>query len=215
MSISEKLRDMASVELFKEAVDAESFVGRPFYFDFSKMKLLSNDHWKEKVGGIAAGAFLIAVYDSAGDRPEIVLLRVLGPTVLPSDSDVVAAMVDFYKENAATDANASKLDNYTRYEFQFSGLECRVLGSFYRDDAGRTRFGADVDNFYGPNNYSVYRPSGRVLEYIVNFRDGESIPGGTGDQRIGQVRYASSLRHPSSGAVPVYVSALDYLQLVG
>ena len=77
MSISEKLRDMASVELFKEAVDAESFVGRPFYFDFSKMKLLSNDHWKEKVGGIAAGAFLIAVYDSAGDRPEIVLLRVL------------------------------------------------------------------------------------------------------------------------------------------
>ena len=48
-------------------------------------------------------------------------------------------MVDFYKENAATDANASKLFYYTRYEFQFSGLECRVLGSFYRDDAGRTR----------------------------------------------------------------------------
>ena len=69
MSISEKLRDMASVELFKEAVDAESFVGRPFYFDFSKMKLLSNDHWKEKVGGIAAGAFLIAVYDSARRSP--------------------------------------------------------------------------------------------------------------------------------------------------
>lgn len=211
MSIKEALREMASVDLFKEAIVPDSFVGRPFYFDFSKMKLLSNDHWKEKVGGIAAGTFLVAVYDNAGARPEIVLLRVLGPTTLPTDSDVVAAMVDHYKENAAIDTSASKLDSYTRYEFQFSGLECRVLGSFWRGDDGRTRLGADVDNFYGPNNYSVYRPSGRVLEYIVNFRDGDSIPGGLGDQRIGEVRYASSRRHPPSGSVPVYVSALDYL----
>lgn len=211
MSIKEKLRDMASVDLFKEAVTSSSFVGRPFYFDFSKMKILSNDYWKEQVGGIAAGTFLVAVYDNAGNRPEIVLLRVLGPTVLPSDSDVVAAMVDHYKENAATDTSANKLDSYTRYEFQFSGLECRVLGSFYLDESTRTQFGADVDNFYGPNNYSVYRPSGRVLEYIVNFREGDSIPGGVGDQRIGQVRYASSRRHLTSSTVPVYVSALDYL----
>lgn len=211
MSIREKLRGMASVELFKEVIVPEAFVGRPFYFDFTKMKILSNDHWKEKVGGIAAGAFLTAVYDNADDRPEVVLLRVLGPTILPSDSDVVAAMVDHYKESAGTDTRASKLDSYTRYEFQFSGLECRVLGSFYRNESGRTQFGADVDNFYGPNNYSVYRPSGRVLEYIVNFRDGESLPGGMGDQRIGQVRYASSRRHRSTESVPVYVSALDYL----
>ena len=211
MSIKEALREMASVDLFKEAIVSDSFVGRPFYFDFSKMKLLSNDHWKENVGGIAAGTFLVAVYDNPGSRPEIVLLRVLGPTALPTDSDVVAAMVDHYKENAAIEASASKLDSYTRYEFQFSGLECRVLGSFWRGDDGRTQFGADVDNFYGPNNYSVYRPSGRVLEYIVNFRDGDSIPGGLGDQRIGEVRYASSRRHPPTGSVPVYVSALDYL----
>lgn len=211
MSIKEKLRSMATVDLFNEAVATDTFVGRPFYFDFSKLKILSNDHWKEKVGGIAAGAFLVAVYDNAGARPEVVLLRVLGPTALPSDSDVVAAMVDHYKENAATDTSANRLDSYTRYEFQFSGLECRVLGSFYRDENGRTQFGADVDNFYGPNNYSVYRPSGRVLEYVVNFRDGELLPGGLGDQRIGQVRYASSRRHPANEPVPVYVSALDYL----
>lgn len=216
MSIHDQLKSLAAVDLFTAAIVPDAFVGRPFYFDFSHMKLLSNDHWKEKVGGIAAGTFLVAVYDNAGENPEIVLLRVLGPTTLPSDSDVVAAMVDFYKENAVSDATASKpaankLDSYTRYEFQFSGLECRVLGSFYRDTAGRTRFGADVDNFYGPNNYSVYRPSGPVLEYIVNFRDGESVPGGKGDQRIGAVRYASSRRHAVAADVPVYVNAFDYL----
>jgi hypothetical protein len=210
-SINEQLKSLATVDLFRDAIVPDAFVGRPFYFDFSHMKLLSNDHWKEKVGGIAAGAFLVAVYDRAGANPEVVLLRVLGPTTLPSDSDVVAAMVDHYKENAASDTSANKLDSYTRYEFQFSGLECRVLGSFYRDAAGKTCFGADVDNFYGPNNYSVYRPTGPVLEYIVNFRDGESVPGGKGDQRIGAVRYASSRRHAVTAEVPVYVNAFDYL----
>lgn len=211
MSINDQLKSLATVDLFKDAVVADAFVGRPFYFDFSHMRVLSNDHWKEKVGGIAAGAFLVAVYDKAGENPEVVLLRVLGPTTLPSDSDVVAAMVDHYKEHAASDTSTKKLDSYTRYEFQFSGLECRVLGSFYRDAAGKTRFGADVDNFYGPNNYSVYRPTGPVLEYIVNFRDGEGVPGGKGDQRIGAVRYASSRRHAIAAEVPVYVSAFDYL----
>jgi len=210
-SINEHLKSLATVDIFKDAIVPDVFVGRPFYFDFSRMKLLSNDHWKEKVGGIAAGAFLVAVYDNAGNNPEIVLLRVLGPTTLPSDSDVVASMVEHYKESASSDTSAATLDGYTRFEFQFSGLECRVLGSFYRDTNGKTCFGADVDNFYGPNNYSVYRPTGPVLEYIVNFRDGESIPGGKGDQRIGAVRYASSRRHADAAEVPVYVSAFDYL----
>lgn len=99
-SIQQKLKELASVDLFRDVVNADAFVGRPFYFDFSTMKVPSNDHWKEKVGGIPAGAFLSAVFDNGGDRPELVLLRVLGPTTLPTDSDVVAAMVDHYKERA-------------------------------------------------------------------------------------------------------------------
>lgn len=213
-SIQQKLKELASVDLFRDVVVPDAFVGRPFYFDFSTMKVLSNDHWKEKVGGIPAGAFLTAVFDNGGDRPELVLLRVLGPTALPTDSDVVAAMVDHYKERAdggTETAGGAQLDSYTRYEFQFSGLECRVLGSFYRDVSGKVRFGADVDNFYGPNNYSLYKPTGKVLEFIVNFREGNGLPGGPGDQRIGEVRYASSRRHPPGPSVPVYVSSLDYL----
>lgn len=205
------LKDLATVDIFKDVSQADGFIGRPFYFDFNRMKILSNDHWKEKVGGVPAGAFLTALYDNDQDRPEVVLLRVLGPTALPTDSDVVAAMVDYYKETESAEATSGKLDSYTRYEFQFSGLECRVLGSFYRAENGETRFGADVDNFYGPNNYSIYRPSGKILEYIVNFREGDILPGGLGDQRIGEVRYASSRRHVQGDPVPVYVSALDYL----
>ena len=54
-------------------------------------------------------------------------------------------------------------------------------------------------------------PAGSVLEYIVNFREGDVLPGGPGDLRIGEVRYASSRRHAQAASVPLYVSALDYL----
>lgn len=211
MSINERLKELATVDIFKDVPQDDAFIGRPFYFDFNTMKVLSNDHWKEKVGGVPAGAFLTARFDNDAERPEVVLLRVLGPTALPTDSDVVAAMVDHYKESEGAEVSTGQLDSYTRYEFQFSGLECRVLGSFYRGADGKTCFGADVDNFYGPNNYSVYRPVGKVLEYIVNFREGVGLPGAPGDQRIGEVRYASSRRHSQAASVPVYVSPLDYL----
>ena len=211
MLINERLRNLATIDVFKDVAEANSFIGRPFYFDFNKMNILSNDHWKEMVGGVPAGAFLAALFDNDTEHPEVVLLRVLGPTALPTDSDVVAAMVDHYKESEGADTETGVLDSYTRYEFQFSGLECRVLGSFYRDAQDNTCFGADVDNFYGPNNYSVYKPSGSVLEYLVNFREGGELPGGLGDQQIGEVRYASSRRHIQAVSVPLYVSALDYL----
>ena len=211
MSIVEELKQLATVDLFTDVKDLSTFVGRPFYFDYTSLKLLANDAWKQRVGGIPAGALLVAVYDNEEDLPEVVLLRVLGPTPLPTDSDVVAAIVDYYKENAPTDAVANRLDSYTRYEFQFSGLECRVLGSFYRTSDRRTAFGADIDNFYSPNNYSVYKPRGRVLEYLGNFREDEGIPGGEGDVRIGEVRYSSSRHHLSDDHVPVYVSSVDFL----
>jgi DNA helicase HerA-like ATPase len=153
------------------------------------------------------------VYDSELRVNEAILLRVLGPTALPTDSDVIASMVDYYKEDVTSGkGTGKKLDSFTRYEYQFSGLACRVLGTFYRDmSAGESRFGADIDNFYSPHNYSAYKPGGKVLEYIVNFRQGVGIPGGVGDVRIGEVRYASSLRNKPLEAVPVYVSALDFL----
>lgn len=214
MSVLEELKQLATVDLFSTAGEAAQFVGRPFYFDYSKIHILVNDAWKQRVGGIPAGAFLVAVYDNEPDLPEVVLVRVLGPTPLPTDTDIIASMVDYYKENVPTggpDGAASRLDSYTRYEFQFSGLACRVLGSFFREPDGRTAFGADVDNFYSANNYSVYKPVGKVLEYLVNFREGIGVPGGVGDVRIGQVRYAASRHHPVPKEVPVYVTAFDFL----
>jgi hypothetical protein len=208
-TVVQQLKELATVDLFEECRRDDGFVGRPFYLDFDRLRLLSNDSWKHKVGGVPAGAFLLALYVGEANVDEAVLVRVLKPTKLPTDDDVVAAMVDHYKETPAAGTSAT-LDSFTRAEFQFSGLECRVIGSFYRDAKGAIRFAGDLDNFYAANNYRVVKPAGKVLEYIVNFRDG-GIPGGKGDERVGAVRYSSSLRHAPTQDVPVFVSPLDFL----
>lgn len=207
-TVVQELKELASVDLFKEIKDEDLFVGRPFYLDFERLRLMSNDSWKHKVGGVPAGAFLLALYTGEAEVDEAVLLRVLKPTKLPTDDEVVAAMVEHYKETPSEDGHP--LDSFTRAEFQFSGLECRVIGSFYRDTHSTIRFAGDLDNFYAANNYRVAKPTGKILEYIVNFRD-DGIPGGIGDQRIGVVRYSSSLRHVSGEDVPVFVTPLDFL----
>lgn len=208
-SIIEDLKKLATVDLFEECRKNEAFVGRPFYLDYDRLRLMSNDKWKHNVSGVPAGAFLLAIYNGEPDVDEALLLRVIKPTKLPTDDDVVMAMVDYYKEAPSQGAN-TPLDSYTRAEFQFSGLECRVIGTFYRDTESKIRFAGDLDNFYSPHNYRVVKPTGKVLEYIVNFRSG-GIPGGKGDERIGRVRYSSSLRHVSSDDATVFVSALDFL----
>jgi hypothetical protein len=210
VTVLEELKQLASVDLFTEGRNDETFVGRPFYLDFERVRLLSNDKWKHQVGGVPAGAFLLCAYNAQPEVEEAILVRVLGPTRLPTDDDVVAAMVDHYKESIPTPTRAGNLDSYTRAEFQFSGLDCRVIGTFYRDSAGVTQFAGDLDNFYAPNNYLVYKPAGKVLEYIVNFRE-DGVPGGRGDERLAVVRYSSSRRHAQEESVPVYVSPLDFL----
>src|SRR5204863_6571715 len=117
-AILEELRTLASVDVFKEGRDPETFVGRPFQFDYSTAKLLINDKWKNRVGGIPEGTFLLCSYDGEPDVEEMVLLRVLHPTSLPTDAEVIASMVEYYKEDQPPGTGPQKkLDTFTRYEF--------------------------------------------------------------------------------------------------
>lgn len=211
-TVIEELKALASVDLFKSGREAATFVGRPFSFDYAAVKLLVNDKWKNKVGGVPAGAFLLCFYDGDPTVEEAVLLRVIEPTPLPTDSEVISSMVEYYKEDQPPGvAGQKKLDTFTRYEFMFSGLRCRVLGTYYRNEKGAIVFGADVENFYSSHNYSVFKPRGRVLEFIVNHREDGGIPGGVDQTRLGVVRYSASRLHDASEAVPIYVSALDFV----
>ena len=213
MSLTQELKNLAMVDIFTEAKKTDLFIGRPYYLDFDKAYLLITDAWKEKVGGIPQGTFLLAFYENENDDvDECLLLRAIRPAKLPTDNDVIASMVEYYKDNLKTSGKKSQLDDFTKYTFSFSGLECRILGTFYRDENNKIQFGADVENYYSAHNYVAYKPVGDILEMIVNFRDGNTSIGCSTDYRIGKIRYSSSRRfqdkHPD---VPVYVSPSDFL----
>jgi hypothetical protein len=214
MSISQQL---TQVNLFKRNPNGDwangIFVGRPFRLSYSKAEILVADAWKHKAKGIPQGCFLLAYYDNELDDTnniEAILLRVIQPTKLPTDQEIISSMVEYYKDDIKTgDTKSSQLDSYTRYEFSFSGLECSVLGSFYREGQ-RVRFGADLENFYSAHNYSVIKPSADILKAIVNYRE-NITPGGSGDIKVGKVRYSSSQRfQQTEETVPVYVQATDF-----
>ncbi len=153
----------------------------------------------------------MAYYENEELVSEALLLRVIAPAKLPTDSDVISSMVEYYKDNLKTSGKESQLDTFTRYEFGFSGVQCRILGTFYKDGDDNLNFGADVENFYSSHNYRVLKPNPQVLETIVNFREG-TVSGNPTDIKIGRVRYSSSRRFQApEEKVPVYVSPRDFL----
>jgi Helicase HerA, central domain len=217
MAMMSIIQQIVSFDLFQKTTEGEwasgQLIGRPFKLSYHSASVAMPDAWKQRCEGVPQGCFLLAYYDfDKEEEAEALLLRVLRPAQLPTDQDVVASMIEYYKDNIRTGSTAgSQLDSYTRYEFSFSGVECSVLGTFYKDAGGRTRFGADVENFFSAHNYSVVKPGPQALALIANYR-GEDIPGGPSDVRIGVVRYSSSRRgqERENVSVPVYVNAKDF-----
>lgn len=203
------------VDIFEVAKQANNFVGNPFKIDFDRTSVLTCDDWKYKVGGIAQGCFLLAFYENDfGDEEvnEILLLRALKPCPIPSDNNVITSRIEYFKEQLKTAGADRQMDQFTRFEFSCSGLECSILGTFYKNKQGIIEFGADVENFYSPHLYKVYKPSGKYLEYIVNIREtnGPLNPGN--NFQIGHVRYSSSRKEDSVGKdAPVYIHTGDIL----
>jgi hypothetical protein len=213
---TEEIEKIASTDLFKRdertgQFGTGIFVGRPFHIDYDRAHILVADSSKEKAKGIPQGSFLLAYYENEESVLEALLLRVLKPSRLPTDNDVVSSMIEYYKDNLRTSGKESKLDSFTRYEFGFSGLECRILGTFYKDNKEKRHFGADVENFYSAYNYSVIKPNADVLKLIVNLREGEITDQPT-DIPIGVVRYSSSRRFQiQADNVVVFVSPADFM----
>lgn len=210
------IKKITDIDFFKEGQNEELFVGRPYSINYNKANLLISDFWKHKVKGIPQGSFLLAFYDNPFEEEiqEALLLRVLNPSSLPTDNNVISSMIEYYKDNLNTSGKKSDLDDFTRYEFSFSGLECRILGAFYKEK-NSFEFGADVENFYSAHNYKVFKATSKILELIVNQRDKDLVAGGENEFPIGAVRYSSSRRFyvsdDSVNKVKVFINPGDML----
>lgn len=200
--LKQTLETIAKTDIFEVAKQFNNFVGNPFKIDFDNTSILTCDDWKHKVGGIAQGCFLLAFYENDfGEEEvnEVLLLRALKPCSIPSDNNVISSRIEYFKEQLKTSGTNRQIDQFTRFEFSCSGLECSILGTFYKNKKGGIEFGADVENFYSPHLYKVYKPSGKYLQYIVNIRDTDGPLKPDSNFQIGTVRYSSSRKEYTPG----------------
>lgn len=215
--LNQKLDNIVGIDFFSEISKKDNFVGFPFELEYEKVSIIVNDFDKEKVKGIPKGCFLICINTMKEVIDEVVLLRVLQPKNLPSHSEIISSRVEYYKEFIPKDPREfdKTIDSFTRNEFQYSGLECRVLGSFYKSiNAGKeiVRFGADVENYLSSHNYLIYKPTGDLLKFIINYNGENNIIGGKGYSKIGEIRYSSSGRKEWKMNVPVFINPEDLLK---
>lgn len=216
-NLREEFEKIAKTDIFEVAKDTKSFVGNPFKIDYDKTSLLTCDDWKYSVGGIAQGCFLLAFYENDfGDEivHEALLLRALRPCPIPSDNSVISSRIEYFKEELKTSGKTRQIDQFTRFEFSCSGMECSILGTFYKKNGGTVEFGADLENFYSPHLYKVYKPSGKYLQYVVNLRDNDGPLKPDSNFQIGTVRYSSSQKNHSESASTdekIYMHTKDIL----
>lgn len=229
-NISKLVQDNPLVKL----VQKENFMGWIYNIDYDQALVVTNDLWKAQVQGVPHNCFLIATtfnpeefLNVPEEEREVILLRVTGSTHLPQDADMIRAKIDNYQQQTGVYLNEGgrDFDDITKNMLQFSGLECRVLGTFYVHD-NELWLGSDLESFSVAARFSVYRPRGEALETIVNYVDPIRRKKAEEDAKllgidkpikpfqIGTVRYTSTDRlHRGAGEtkVPFSIQPSDFL----
>lgn len=189
------------------AEDRSVRIGAVYRLDYGEAIVLTHDRWKFHAGGIPQYAFLLATAQDIGgdshDDDEVLLLQVQGTAPLAMENDLHAVREEALRTALSQHEDPSpstvldvNLDPFTKNRISFTGLRCRILGTFYEDDVEgekRLEFGADVDNFYATSTYRVLKPLGDGLSTIASYL--KPAPGDPVQKvRIGSVRYSSTKR---------------------
>lgn len=188
------------------AADRAQRIGAVQRLDYHEAVVLTHDTWKFDAGGIPQFAFLLAtardITAEGNEDDEVLLLRVEGTAPLSLEADLHAVREEALREALSRQRDPSPgavldmdLDPFTKNRASFTGLRCRILGTFYEDDLEGTRrleFGADVDNFYATSTYRVLKPIGEGLSTVASYL--KPAPHPVQRVRIGSVRYSATRR---------------------
>ncbi|MGH3566550.1 MAG: helicase HerA domain-containing protein [Pseudonocardia sp.] len=203
-------------------------IGAVQRLDYHEAVVLTHDRWKFEAGGIPQFTFLLATAHDVGsggtDDDEVLLLRVEGTAPLTLESDLHAVREEALRDALSQHEDSSPqvvldldLDPFTRNRASFTGLRCRVLGTFYEDDVDgmkRLEFGADVDNFYATSTYRVLKPVGAGLAAIASYLKPSPSPQPVHRVAIGHVRYSATRRRAiaaKQSASTVEVNIHDFI----
>ena len=208
-------------------IGPDEYIGDLIKLDYDHADILVHDSHKMQVNGVPHGCLLIASRITPDDAPltnptdiraSLLLLRVIGTARLDSEINLDSTRFEIVQRSNDTSHNydnAQQTDQFTLNLLRYSGIQCRILGTFRltpSDDGNdwRLHFGADIDNFYAGQGMKIYKPSGPVLEKIVNYRDENAR-----DQlssRIGRLRYSAAIKETGTqDSVRIEIVADDFI----
>lgn len=208
------------------ADDRSMRIGAVYRIDYGEAIVLTHDKWKFDAGGIPQYSFLLATAQDINtpqvDDDEVLLLRVEGTSPLSMESDLHAVREESLRSALSSNTDPSpsavldvEMDPFTKNRVSFTGLKCKILGTFYEDDVDGTRvleFGADVDNFYATSTYRVLKPVGTGLSTIASYLKPTGRP--VERVRIGTVRYSATRRRAKvskQASAAVEVNIRDFI----
>ncbi len=194
-------------QLLGSLVQTDQYVGEVYSLGYETALVQIHDFHRREVGGIPSLCFLIATriapdetFDYTKEDSSIILLRVMDAAPLPNADEATRVRVQAAQQvSGPTEEHwdhSDVMDFNTSQLLSYAGVQCRVIGTFYLQPSGvevderlRLQFGADLSNYYPNQGLKVYKPNGKALRQIVNYREIDS----TGVD-IGEVRYASTNR---------------------
>jgi hypothetical protein len=223
----------AASGLLTSIVEESAYVGEVFSLGYEDALVQIHDFHRQKVGGIPALSFLIGTRVQPGKQTDVreedgslILLRVLDKCDLPDASEALRVRVETAKRVSGEVErhwdNKDVMDAQTAQLLGYAGVKCRVLGTFYVNNFGtdadpdfRLTFGSDLSNYYPNRGLKVFKPRGKFLASIINYRDPLTRKAGPMPEvQIGHVRYASTNRaFQRVGDVPVLIAPTDLLSM--
>ena len=163
-SLKEFLDKERSLEQAKQYTKMR-FVGYVLEISFDQATIITSDPFKQAVGGVPRGSYLIMAPDNWSELPpHFTLLRVVGTAPTPLSREVQQTYFELHKKSMP------ELDIWTQGELQWGALMCKVLGMFYPDPqkTNSLAFSGDVNNVVSAHRYKVFSPGTELLKLIVN-----------------------------------------------
>lgn len=222
--------------IFSKLIQKDQLVGDLYSINYDEGKVLVHDFHRQKVGGIPSLSFLIATrvnpeneINYKDEDASIILLRVMDAAQIPQDKEAESIRINTSQRiSGEVDKNwdgEDSMDLNTRHVLSFSGVSCRIIGTFYLEEDEnnphrglKLKFGSDISNYYSNKGFKIFKPNAEALEEIVNYCDPLNILthtekyGNTERVKLGFVRYASTNRkHQQVDNVPVYIYPADLL----
>jgi hypothetical protein len=220
-------------ETFQSLIQLDQYVGDVYAINYEAATVQIHDAYRMRVGGIPSLCFLIATrinpdqeaIDYKHEDTSIILLRVMDATSTPNSSEAERIRFETAQKTSGETKHwdeTGAMDSNTAHLLSFAAVKCRVIGTFYMDrrsdeaqeDDIILRFGSDLSNYYPNRGLKVYKPNGKALEIIANYRD-LTRPDQLADVfvDVGEVRYASTNRSfQGISNVPVRLNPSDLLR---